>query len=239
MASKIHEKLTYWERSSVSSRQSTYDPSTSEALLAFNKIKKQSQCLFAAQARIWASPPFEPSISVEQYIVKIIPIIGKFIVVAKHEHLDGFVVEIPKEHAGDTLESLGNIVKRVLTCITDNDPARPLKHAMHDIEKATWQFSVYNTPMFVTTFAPCYDTSHSRYAFGLESTFILFQPEFSFGYHNIPPPNDKRPNNIRAKIRRNFDDHGRHYHREESGVYPVAPLYVKPLLYNDPVYKWW
>jgi len=38
----------------------------------------------------------------------------------------------------------------------------------------------------VTTFAKCYPSSHPRHSYGVDSLFILMQPEISFSVHEIP-----------------------------------------------------
>lgn len=69
--------------------------------------------------------------------------------------------------------------------------------------------------IFVTCFAPCYPVTHARYPFGdNESCWILLQPMFSFGIHQIGAdhPWDDTKKTIRQKIRQAFKKAGREYY---------------------------
>lgn len=65
--------------------------------------------------------------------------------------------------------------------------------------------------LILVRFAPCYPQSSPRYSFGnTDYVYILFQPEYSFSYHEVAPPSD--PNSIRHKIRENFKKNGREFY---------------------------
>eukprot|EP01111_Echinosteliopsis_oligospora_P018987 TRINITY_DN8977_c0_g1_i1.p1 TRINITY_DN8977_c0_g1~~TRINITY_DN8977_c0_g1_i1.p1 ORF type:complete len:147 (+),score=21.92 TRINITY_DN8977_c0_g1_i1:236-676(+) len=141
----------------------------------------KTHCPFASSARMWVAPKYNQKISLEDNVKLIVPVFAKFAKVARYELLDGFVIEIADHRAGDTIESLGKTLRSVLTYLSLNDPrALPRKNIMsQDINSVFWQYQFSNTTMFITTFAPCYPTSHPRYSFDIPSTFILFQAQNS------------------------------------------------------------
>lgn len=95
-------------------------------------------------------------------ILRSLPALAKFLIVGASLHLDGFLFELPGEQFGQTVEDFGRGVRRVLKCISDYDPAG--FHCMNKsyLGKVGWSFEYGGTPIFVTTFAPCYPENHSR-----------------------------------------------------------------------------
>jgi len=97
----------------------------------------------------------------------------------------------------------------------------------------------------MTTFAPCYGNNHARYPFEssteFDSCWVLMQPEWSFGYHNIGAdhPWDDAKSTIRQKIRHRFRDFGRLYYVPPTRFYPMAPMIVPPLEIGDKLLDWW
>merc|ERR1711941_206255 len=106
-----------------------------------------------------------------------------------------------------------------------------------NIGKKGWYFQFAREPLFVTTFAPCYESSHPRFQFGFhpESCFVLLQPEESFYRHDLPPDkprsatNWEQPEDVRDRIRANFQRHGREYRIPETTSYPPAEFIVASL----------
>ena len=90
------------------------------------------------------------------------PALVKFFSVGPSLHLDGFVFELPGGEFGQDVHQFGGGVRRVLKCISNNDPAG--FHCMNKsyISKVGWSFEFDSVPIFVTTFAPCYPENHSR-----------------------------------------------------------------------------
>ena len=142
------------------------------------------------------------------------------------------------------LQKLGESVRRVLTVLSDNDPA-----ASHCMDRSYvgglgWVFEFDRVTMFITSFAPCYQDNHARYGYENESSYILFQPEISFAQHDLPPDtphtNWDNPRTVRDRIRRSFRDAGQQYHIRETLRFPMAWDIVKPLNdFEDPVIEWW
>jgi len=237
----IAEKLKYWETADVFARCALqYDPTTASSLKNFKNIMNQTQCLFAQTSRIWGNIEWNHQLSIEENVKASIESFRKFLKASKYEHLDGYVFELtPGKFYGSTVEKLGESLRLLLTALAKHDSTSNSFIRSENLEKLSWQFSFDQTPTFITTFGPCYPKTHSRYGFGTESVFILFQPEISFGHHNIPSPLDDNPNNIRQKIRANFQRNNRPYHRPRNVVLPVVHLYCKPLDYTDKPLKWW
>ena len=144
-----------------------------------------------------------------------LPMFVKFLAVGDVLRLDGFVFALPGEQFGRDVEKFGQGVRRVLRCISDHDPAG--FHCMNKsyVSKVGWSFEFNRVPIFITTFAPCYPSNHSRFAFGAEQAFILFQPMYSFAIHDVgndtTHTNWDNPVTIRDKIRAAFHQNGREY----------------------------
>lgn len=172
-----------------------------------------------------------------------IPMFIKFINVGKSLRLDGFLFEIPHQEFGQSPESFGSGVRCLLKCLSDHDPAGRKCMDRSYIDKRGWYFEFDNESIFVTTFAPCYPSSHSRYGFGAQGCFVLFQPEFSFAAHDIgpdtPDTNWKAPSTVRDKIRVAYSNAGRPYVIRDTVYYPPVHDIVKPLGLDDPPIKWW
>jgi hypothetical protein len=112
------------------------------------------------------------------------------------------------------------------------------------IGKRGWWFEFDRESFFVTTFAPCYPSTHSRYAFGVKDrSYVLFQPEFSFAWHNIgdDTPHTKwdNPVTIRDKIRVEYKQNGRAYEVPPTIYYSPALYMVDPVNKGDPGIEWW
>ena len=97
--------------------------------------------------------------------------------------------------------------------------------------------------MFVTSFAPFYPESSSRFAFGTSNCYILFQPEILFAQRDLiddtPRTNWEKPETLRDRIRVSYRDAGRPYHIPETAAPPLAHEIVKPLADNGSTIQWW
>ena len=161
------------------------------------------------------------------------------------------------------VHAFGAVVRRVLTAISDADPhgARCMRKSY--IHRSFWNFSFAGHPFFVTSFAPCYARSHSRYvprpadgnaAFDPRIGFVLLQPEASFEHRKLPFDTPETnwgdggdgdgggggaAPTVRDRVRRAFRDRGCPYEIPASVSYPTAHHVVKPLRRGDPVVEWW
>jgi len=82
----------------------------------------------------------------------------------------------------------------------------------------------------VTTFAKCYPSTHPRHSYGIDSLFILMQPEISFQVHEIPVRGP--PGTPRWKIREAFKAVGQPYEHNEPPHMPVAWWFIRPVDIN-------
>lgn len=186
-------------------------------------------------------PSFIPSLYI--YSLRSLPAFIKFVAVSPYLHLDGFVFALPGAEFGLDVHKFGQGVCRVLKVISDADPYG--FHCMDKsyISKIGWSFEFAGAPIFVTTFAPCYPESHSRYSFGSESCFLLLQPMSSFAIHNVgedtPTTNWDHPHTPRDRIRVAYRDNGRPYNIRNTVMYPQAQDVVKPLKDGESVVCWW
>ncbi|CAE7566387.1 unnamed protein product [Symbiodinium natans] len=161
--------------------------------------------------------------------------------------LDGFVFEVRGACYCSDLGSFALTVRRVLMGISAGDPSGT-DCFNAGIDRRGWYFQFAREPFFVTTFAPCYGSSHPRYQYNQhsESCFILLQPEESFLRHDLPPDkprsatNWEQPVDVRDRIRANFRRHGREYRIPETTSYPPADFIVAPMdaLHDSPVQFW-
>ena len=173
-----------------------------------------------------------------------IPALIKLLIIGDSLHLDGFVFELPGKEFGEDVTSFGEGVRRVLKCLSDNDP-----NGHHCMDRSTiggngWCFELCYIPIFVTTFAPCYPTNHSRYSFGTENGFILLQPMYSFLIHDIgtdtPITNWDNPTTARDKIRHAYKINGRPYYIRDTIRYPMSHDLVKPIVEGPGnIIEWW
>jgi len=205
-----------------------FNPNVQPTLERFKTVQMNTQCLFAANSRLWSHPEWIESLSFEDNVRNIVPILTKFMLIARYENLDGFVWEFPDStnSFGQTPEQLGQTMRRLLTVLSEADPSgEDVMQHLQDRVSSSWQFKFNYERIFVTSFAPCYPDNSPRYAFGSESAWILFQPEFSFSFHQVNP--FKQPGGVRQKIRDNYRDAGRPFHVPKRNEL-MGHLYVRP-----------
>ena len=110
-------------------------------------------------------------------------------------------------------------------------------------ERRSWVFEFNGVTFFITTFAPFYPDSNSRYSFKSPDCYILFQPELSFALHDLPNDtahtNWDRPVTVRDKIRVAFRDAGRAYEPPMKVNEPMVYEIVKRVHPQDEIFKWW
>jgi ADP-ribosylation factor-like protein 1 len=243
-------KVTPGEKSALSAKTSLveklgYDPSKAVTLKRFEAIKTGTECPFAKSAVLWGGTTTSEG-SLEEQTNACVPALLEFVRRSNaNEKLDGFCIEIddPQAREGGP-EELGACVIRVLAILSDADPAGDAVMRASYIGARGWRFRFNKADFFVTTFAPCYPVTSSRYSFGTSRAFLLLQPEASFLRHGLPldtpETNWVAPKTIRDKTRTSYRDAGRPYHIPETTSYPMAEHIVKPL--NDDgkeVVRWW
>jgi hypothetical protein len=239
-----------------------YDPTDTESLARFRPVQQNTECAFAKTAKIWGSRDWNPNLSLEENVKSSIPALIQFLTVGERDQLDGFLFELrepgwapsegtqqPKYDRKIELAQFGDKVRRCLKTISDYDPGR--MHAMNrpHIGRKGWFFQFNRYPIFLTTFAPIYPESHSRYAFDApkDSCFVLLQPEYSFLYHDLDPDTPhtewENPKTVRDRIRIAYKKAGRAYDIPPTVSYPPAHHIVKPYPVDtgreEEVVEWW
>jgi len=146
-------------------------------------------------------------------------------------------------HDCELFQDFGDALCQLLHILSDFDPAGV--HCMNKpyVGKRGWVFEFNKVTFFITTFAPFYPSNHARYSFGTENCYILFQPELSFAFHDLPEDtgatNWDAPQTVRDRIRVAFSDAGRQYPVPDDVSSPMALDMLRPIDQDGPVYEWW
>ena len=218
-------------------------------LTRFAPIKNNTECPFAKTAQLWGGKPLESEseTSLDVHAKVNYAALCHFVHQCEQgKALDGFCIEIdhPLAQSAGTQE-FGQCVRVVLTCLSDLDPSKEFMMRVKYIGSRGWQFRFGGMDFFVSTFAPCYPVTSSRYAFGTNRAFVLLQPNISFLRHNVhldnvPETNWDQPKTARDKARVAYRNAGRPYHIPRSTTYPLAEHVVKPFKDDGvSVLKWW
>eukprot|EP00567_Pseudictyota_dubia_P012202 CAMPEP_0197438466 /NCGR_PEP_ID=MMETSP1175-20131217/5463_1 /TAXON_ID=1003142 /ORGANISM="Triceratium dubium, Strain CCMP147" /LENGTH=457 /DNA_ID=CAMNT_0042968211 /DNA_START=93 /DNA_END=1466 /DNA_ORIENTATION=- len=229
-----------------------FNESTAEGgnmtLARFLPIKNGSECPFAKSSKLWGGVSEKhQGISIEDQALANVPALSEFVRRSNSgERLDGFCIELDDPSAREgSPEDLGECVRRLLSELSKHDPAGDaVMKKVPFVGSRGWRFRFGRADCFVTSFAPCYPNSSSRYAFGTGRAFVLLQPEASFARHNLPIDTAttqwENPRTVRDKARAAFKAAGRPYHIPETTHYPPAEHIVKPIVDDGTsVIRWW
>jgi len=229
-------------RSSIASSIG-FDPVKNNATLqSFLPIKNGTECPFAKAAKLWGGS--DGTWGGSDTVAANARALSEFVRRSNAgENLDGFCIELPSDE-GDPPEAFGQRVRQTLTSLSDCDPEGENMMRKNYVGSRGWRYMYAGSDFFVTSFAPCYPPTSSRYSFGIKDRgFILLQPELSFLRHKIPndtPVTMDPPQTIRDKTRLSFRDAGRSYHIPPTTQYPPAEHIVKPLKDDGTtVIYWW
>jgi ADP-ribosylation factor 1/2 len=232
----------------------SYDPTTEGSnvtLQRFLPIQMGTRCPFAKAAKLWGGRIKMGNDDVSTLARSNAQALTEFVEWInssdqhKGEPLDGFCIELedPRAQWSDP-EALGEALKETLTAIADLDPAQEQIMRVNYIGSRGWRFRFARMDFFVTTFAPCYSQSSSRFAYGTGRAFVLLQPETSFARHRLPADTPhtewEAPKTIRDKTRVAFRQAGQSYFIPDTTTYPAAEHIVKPLKDDGvAVVRWW
>ncbi len=197
---------------------------------SFAPIRRATHCAYAAGSVIWGARPFELNLD------GIAEDLARFVDAAGELRLDAFVIELPAAF-GETVDALAQTTNAVLRGLADRDPTGESVFD-REVEDLSWCFAFGGDLLFVNTFAPCYPEAHSRYGFGVPSTFVLLQPRHSFA-RVVRPGETVLPVAVRQKIRADYEAHRRGYDVGISAVPYEAYRVVRPLHPGDPPVRWW
>ena len=234
---------------SLSDHQAYSQLNLNPCLQNFSVIKRSTQCPFAKAAKLWGAVlmgEVSGSQTIEEQGQAHAEALTEFTIrVANGERLDGFCIQLDDPSARTAeVESFGQVVRRMLTALSDADPAEENVMQLSSVEEKGWRFRFNRMDFFATTFAPCYPKTSSRYTFGCKHAFVLLQPEISFLLHNLPPDTPhtewEEPLTIRDKTRVAFRNALRPYHIPSTTRYAMAEHIVKPLEDSgQSIVRWW
>jgi hypothetical protein len=211
-----------------------YDPVSLEnkALNAFAVVKQGTECIFARKAVVWGC---DEGGDVDEVLDRSLRCFSLF--AASRGGVDGFLFAVRPGRIG-TVEEHARAVRDVLFGLAERDPTGQNCCKSPFAFKKGWVFSFAGAEMFVTSFAPCYPASSSRYSFGdpFGFSFVLLQPYTSFVHHDVgddTPITLDPPQSVRDRIRVAYKRAGREYTVPQSVASPVALEFVPPSV------EWW
>jgi hypothetical protein len=202
------------------------------SLRRFDSIRLQTECSFARSAELWGSDEW-PAGGLEAAVAAFAQLLARL--VAQVDPPDGAVLEVCDPLAGVSVEALARTTREVIAGLTGLDPdARPNV----PVDDLGWWFTFAGERFFVVTFGPCYGPESSRFAFGLDATYLLFQARSSF-VRRWAPGTDRLPDRAREAIRRDFAAAGRQYDLAITLSPLEAHRVVKPAHLGEPPVHWW
>ncbi|XP_013083159.2 uncharacterized protein LOC106068361 [Biomphalaria glabrata] len=241
-----------------------YDASKVACLKRFKVVKTNSECIFAKRSKLWGSQDYIPECSLEENIRRMIPNFYKFTMAFQDLSLDAFLVELPGQLYGTSIKVFGNAVRRVLLTLRQADLQRQRQillktQSNKDLLKVqidylsgedpkkwngkSWVFEFNKITFFITSFAPFYPETNSRFSFGCENCYLLFQPEIAFAIRDLPDDTAEthwnHPVTVRDKIRVAFRDAGREYEVPMKLNEPMVYEIVKKVDPHDDQLYWW
>jgi len=204
-----------------------FNPEDNETLDRFENIKQNTACLFARRSKLWGGP-WDDSLTAQENFRNCMPLLGRFVKTVKLKKcLDGLVIEVRGEQYCNSVENVSSTFREFCQIVSDADPCRSRFMDISPDKNRYWSFLFGDEAFFITTFAPCYPVTHPRHSYGVNSLFILMQPEVSFAVHDIPV--DSPVGSIRWKIQEAFKAIGQPYDHDQPKHTTVAWWFVRPL----------
>lgn len=220
-------------------------------LQRFELIQKNTECPFAKSAILWGGKSMNDDDDNEGMSLALqaranYSTIFHFVQqIEMGVKLDGLCFEInhPLARTANVVE-FGECIREFLTALSDLDPRKEFIMRVPYVGSTGWRFRFHGMDFFVTTFAPCYSITSSRYVFGTGRAFLLLQPELSFARHQLTPDTVEtaweKPKTMRDITRIAYKKAGRSYYIPKTLRYPPAEHIVKPLIDDGrSVVKWW
>jgi hypothetical protein len=192
-------------------------------------------CPYAASARLWAAPSWQPHFSLGDFVATVVPHLVRFSLVSQSIPLDGFLIALPNTRY-ETFPALARLFNATLRYLHKLDPTPVPNHFDHVLHE-DWQFTFNQQRFFIIVMSDLYDEKSTRETYAVEGSFIFLQPESSFAHYKIPRAAPKEP--VREGIRTAFEEVGKSYRGKIIGTPFEAPRYLKPLSGVDQPCRWW
>lgn len=210
-----------------------FDPTLSYCLKDFQKLQKQTYCVYASNAKLWGASKYNTKKGFEDNMFIYLQQLLRFTKIAPAEHLDGFIIELPTTKFGANLEMLANTMNNVLRYLNKNDPKQSNCLDI-EIESKSWQFNFNGIDLFFVTFAPFYPDSNPRKSIS-DKTFIFVQLQQMFK-EKIPRD---RVTEVKKPIRTLFNNGNKDYDGIIMDNDFEAYKFVKPISLSGDAVKWW
>lgn len=208
-----------------------YDPSTAGSRSSFRKLASNVYCPFATSARIWGGRDWIDNATIRENAVEQRPQLRRFLHISRREKLDAFVIALPVD-LGRTPDTLGATLATVLQAVFEDSCSSTFSAQLEIAEKGG-KFTIYDEPVFISTFSPCYAQNHSRHSFNLPYCYIVIQPEHSFD------DSFKIGKREHEKIRGLYDRRGQNYFPSTAMTSGTdLHKFVKPLT-KETKLDWW
>lgn len=207
-----------------------FDPLNNESLNRFNTIKRTTACIYAKRAKVWGTP-WDDNLSSRENFKNCVPVLARFVKTVKlKKFTDAIIIEARGAKYCDSVTAVSQTFRELSQVLSENDPCKSKFMDTTPDKSPYWSFTFGDEAFFITTFAYCYPSTHPRHSYGLDSLFVLMQPEISFAVHEIPIRGT--PGTPRWKIREAFKEIGQPYEHNEPRHMPVAWWFVRPIDIN-------
>lgn len=200
----------------------------------FEQVRRSTECLFASDSRLEYAPPWSGE-DFEAHLDTVASLLLDFTHRVDRDELDGFVVDFPPM-LGSQVATLAAWTRTLLVGLAARDATG--SGELGYVEDPRWAFSFAGHVYFVLTTGPCYPADSSRFAFGVDRTFVLLQPIAAFARRR-PPGSDELAPNARQQIREAYAASGRPYDLALTLSPLEAHRFVKPAAYGQPPVRWW
>jgi len=224
MVKVIERASNRMPRTSYSER---YDPVTSSVLRDFSPIKAHAVCRYGRSANAWGARRYREENSLEANLNDCLDVLSRLSRCANNENVDALVLMLPAQ-LSSTLESLAKTLNRILWFFGYNDPAGV--NSLDNIKNDNWRFKFLGEEFFVQAFGICYDSSSTRYTYGVDATFVQFIAESAF-HRSIER---SKKSQTEKDIRDYAETLGKPYLKRSHD----ADAFIHSLRFNDDPVKW-
>lgn len=200
-------------------------------------VRDRTACPFAPRASIVFAPDWDDQGDYNTNLVLLSGAFDEFIQREEAENLDMLVVEVINSARVKSLVQFVGLFRTILEGLAAHQDGQGA-NLFAEIESSDWDFRFQDKDFFVSTFAPLYPESHSRFSHSPSTAFIVFQPDSSFDRHHIHSAAEAREK-ITDFVERTFEDHGISYDCDLTTRHVKAERYVKRLSPSHAPVKWW